>query len=33
MINLRSDGEKVILAQMKEAYKSGNVWDLYEIKE
>jgi competence protein ComEC len=33
MINLRCDGNKVILAQMKEAYTSGNVWDLYEIKD
>ena len=33
MINLRCDGKKVILAQMKEAYTAGSVWDLYEIKD
>jgi hypothetical protein len=32
MINLRSDGEKIIMAQMKEARKKGEVWDLYEVK-
>lgn len=31
MINLRCDGEKIIMAQMKEAAKAGSVWDLYEV--
>ena len=30
MINLRCDGENIIMAQMKEAVSSGSVWDLYE---
>ncbi len=30
MINLRTDGENIIMAQMKEAVSSGSVWDLYE---
>lgn len=32
MINLRCDGEKIIMAQMKEATSPGKVWDLYEIE-
>jgi competence protein ComEC len=32
MINLRCDGEKIIMAQMKEAAKAGSVWDLYEVE-
>ncbi|HTF27698.1 MAG TPA: hypothetical protein VK625_02580 [Flavitalea sp.] len=31
MINLRSDGKSIIMAQMKEASGSGDVWDLYEV--
>lgn len=31
MINLRCDGDKIIMAQMKEAAKAGSVWDLYEV--
>lgn len=30
MINLRCDGDNIIMAQMKEAVSSGSVWDLYE---
>jgi competence protein ComEC len=30
MINLRCDGERIIMAQMKESHSKGNVWDLYE---
>jgi competence protein ComEC len=30
MINMRCDGENIIMAQMKEAVSSGSVWDLYE---
>jgi competence protein ComEC len=33
MINLRCDGKKMVLAQMKEVSTSGDVWDLYEINE
>lgn len=29
MINLRCDGERIIMAQMKEAPSQGNIWDLY----
>jgi len=32
MINLRCDGEKIIMAQMKEAVSAGKVWDLYELE-
>jgi len=32
MINLRCDGENIIMAQMKEVVTGGNVWDLYEEK-
>lgn len=32
MINLRCDGEKIIMAQMKEAVAAGKVWDLYELE-
>lgn len=32
MINLRSDGEAIIMAQMKEVVTGGNVWDLYEVE-
>jgi competence protein ComEC len=31
MINLRCDGDKMIMAQMKEAYANGDVWDLYKV--
>lgn len=31
MINLRCDGDNIILAQMKEAYVKNDIWDLYEI--
>jgi beta-lactamase superfamily II metal-dependent hydrolase len=31
MINLRCDGDKIIMAQMKEVSKNGDVWDLYEL--
>ncbi len=31
MINLRSDGKNIIMAQMKEASKKGNFWDLYPV--
>jgi competence protein ComEC len=31
MINMRCDGDTMIMAQMKEAYANGDVWDLYEI--
>ncbi|HMF71808.1 MAG TPA: hypothetical protein VK616_10050, partial [Flavitalea sp.] len=31
MINLRSDGKSIIMAQMKEASGDGDVWDLYEV--
>lgn len=31
MINLRCDGENIIMAQMKEAATAGKVWDLYEL--
>lgn len=31
MINLRSDGNKIIMAQMKEVHSDGDVWDLYEV--
>lgn len=31
MINLRSDGDRIIMAQMKEVHTNGNVWDLYEV--
>lgn len=31
MINLRSDGDKIILAQMKEVHTDGKVWDLYGV--
>lgn len=31
MINLRCNGDKIIMAQMKEAYTDGKVWDLYEL--
>lgn len=31
MINLRCDGDKIIMAQMKEAVSEGRVWDLYEL--
>jgi beta-lactamase superfamily II metal-dependent hydrolase len=30
MINMRCDGDNIIMAQMKEAVSSGSVWDLYE---
>ena len=30
MINLRCDGDNIIMAQMKEAVSSGSVWDLYD---
>lgn len=30
MINLRCDGENIIMAQMKEAVSGASVWDLYE---
>ena len=30
MINMRCDGENIIMAQMKEVVTGGNVWDLYE---
>src|SRR5690606_24647517 len=30
MINLRCNGKKIIMAQMKEVAIGGNVWDLYE---
>lgn len=32
MINLRSDGDKIIMAQMKEAFSEGKVWDLYQVE-
>ena len=31
MINLRCDGENIIMAQMKEVVTQGRVWDLYEV--
>lgn len=31
MINCRTDGEVIILAQMKEARKGADVWDSYEL--
>lgn len=31
MINLRCDGENIIMAQMKEAVTQGRVWDLYDV--
>jgi beta-lactamase superfamily II metal-dependent hydrolase len=31
MINLRCDGDKMIMAQMKEVSTNGDVWDLYEL--
>lgn len=31
MINLRCNGENIIMAQMKEAATQGKVWDLYEL--
>lgn len=31
MINLRCDGESIIMAQMKEVVIQGRVWDLYEV--
>jgi len=31
MINLRCDGENIIMAQMKEVVTQGKVWDLYEV--
>ncbi|MGI9650903.1 ComEC/Rec2 family competence protein [Chryseobacterium sp. RLHN22] len=30
MINLRCDGERIIMAQMKEVISDGKVWDLYD---
>jgi beta-lactamase superfamily II metal-dependent hydrolase len=30
MINLRCNGERIIMAQMKEAPSQGNIWDLYD---
>lgn len=32
MINLRCDGENIIMAQMKEVVTQGKVWDLYELE-
>ncbi|WP_435356153.1 hypothetical protein [Emticicia sp. SJ17W-69] len=32
MINLRSNGVEIVMAQMKEAPKKGEVWDLYNVK-
>jgi competence protein ComEC len=32
MINLRCDGDHIIMAQMKEVITGGSVWDLYEQK-
>ncbi|MCQ4139973.1 MBL fold metallo-hydrolase [Chryseobacterium sp. EO14] len=32
MINLRSNGKDIIMAQMKEVVTGGNPWDLYEVK-
>ena len=32
MINLRCDGENIIMAQMKEVVTQGRVWDLYEVR-
>lgn len=31
MINLRCDGDRIIMAQMKEVCTNGNVWDLYVL--
>ncbi len=33
MINMRCDGEKIIMAQMKEVVSDGKVWDLYDDAE
>jgi competence protein ComEC len=32
MINLRCNGDNIIMAQMKEAFQAGRVWDLYELE-
>ncbi|MEN6456787.1 MAG: MBL fold metallo-hydrolase [Prolixibacteraceae bacterium] len=32
MINLRSDGKKIYMAQLKEKRSGANIWDSYEIK-
>jgi competence protein ComEC len=31
MINLRCDGDNIIMAQMKEVISDGKIWDLYEL--
>jgi hypothetical protein len=31
MINLRSDGDKIVMAQMKEKASGRNLWDAYEV--
>lgn len=33
MINLRCDGDKIVMAQMKEVISDGKVWDLYDDNE
>ncbi|PSR53488.1 hypothetical protein AHMF7605_08100 [Adhaeribacter arboris] len=32
MINLRSNGDSIIMAQMKEAKPSSSLWDIYQVK-
>ncbi|MFH0761952.1 MAG: hypothetical protein V2A67_10665 [Bacteroidota bacterium] len=33
MINLRCNGDNIIMAQMKEVFTDGDVWDLYELPQ